>query len=341
MDLFTRSDTRAQLLAVGAVGLIVLVALGRSAPAIPGNIDPAVYQDIVNELRSGQEFHQTVDSVFRRYGMGPVDSVLAIRSPIGFWWLALVGNDTIVWIIFLLVVTAAALVLGSGLDRPVYAIGVIWYFAVVGMAAWTAPELWAAVLVVMAVGLALRDRWVEATIAAAVATSLRELAVLVLIGLFLSRLRYRSGWSVPIVGAALCAGLYLWHWSRTAPFLVADGSGRQAELLGTGQGPGGVLEMMSTWLPGGIIIGPILFLAAVSWAHRHDAVPLVVPAVGLVLAGLIVDRPEWAIFVVPLTLPLGADEIEHRIRRRLRSSPTPVGTLAPLASPQRSGRLEP
>lgn len=325
MDLFVRpevrSDSRAQLFIVAAVGLIVIIAVGRSAPTIPENIDPVVYLDVIHELRTGQEFHQTIDSVFRSYEMGPVDSVLAVRSPVGFWWLAGLGSDAIAWLTFLVAATIAALTIGSSLHRPAYAIGVIWYFAMVGTAAWTAPELWASVLVVIAVGLALRDRWIEATIVATVATSIRELALLVLVGLVLSRIRNRSGWSIPVLGIGVCAGLYLWHWNRTLPFLAADGAGKQARLFGTGDIPGSVLDMMSTWLPAGIVLGPVLFVATIAWAHRHGSLLVVAPVLALVMTGLIVHRPEWAIFVVPLTVSLGADELDHQFRlRRLQFS---------------------
>ncbi len=333
MDRFVRPETRPQLLVVGLTGLIVIAVFGRSAPIIPANIDPVVYLDVVDELRSGQPFHRAIDSVFRGYGMGPVDSVLAVRSPVAFWWLASAGGNNIAWLAFLLAATAAAVILGSALERPIYAAAGIGYFAMVGMAAWTAPALWASVLVVMAVGLALRDRWIEAALMATVATSIRELAVLVLLAVLLNRLHNRSGWWAPTAGIGACGAFYLWHWNQTMPFLVDDGAGRQAQLFGTGRVPGSVIDMMSTWLPAGVVVGPILFVATVAWARRNDGLLVVAPVIGLVATGLVVHRPEWAIFVVPLTLPLGGDEIDRRIRRRRRASQPSVPPVPAVAGP--------
>mgnify|MGYP006924546466 CR=1 FL=1 len=293
----------------------MMLVLGRSAPEIPGNIDPFVYHRVVQSMSGGLEFYPSLDEVFRAYGMGPVDSVLAVRSPLGFWFLALIGNDNVTWLLMLAAATVAALLLARTLHNPVLAITVILFFESVGQVAWTAPELWASILVVAAVGLALDEQWIPAAVTATIATSVRELAVLVLVGIAVSQ--RRSGRSVvaPVVGLGVVTAFYLAHWTRASSYLVPVGEGRQADLFGTGSFPSGVLAMMSTWLPGGVVVGVILFAATLAWAHRRDRLALLAPVLALVLAGVLVDRPEWATFVIPLTLALGLDELVDRIGR--------------------------
>lgn len=303
-----------QQLLVAGVGALLTAVLGRTVPAIPDNIDPVVYHRIIGVMRRGTGFYPAIDEVFRAHGMGPVDSFLAVRSPLGFQFLTLLGDDRVAWLAFLAAVTVAAVLLARVLDNPIAAVFVIVFFSVVGQAAWTAPELWASVLVVAAVALALDERWIPAVATATVATSVRELAVLVLVGIALAR--WRSGRTVaPMFGFAAAAVFYLIHWNRVAPYLVPPGQGRQATLLGTGSFPTGVLTMMGTWLPAGGVVGPVLFVAALAWAHRRGRLALIGPVLALVLTGLLVNRPEWATFVVPLTLALGLDELGHHIAR--------------------------
>lgn len=318
-----QTDQRAQLVALGVLGLVVVAVLGRSAPTIPSDIDAAAYLDTIEAVRSGLAYHPAVDGVFRGHGLGPVDSVLAIRSPIGFWLLAALG-DTMAWIGFLVLVTAAALSIGAGLERPAYAMGVVAFFVTVGSVAWTAPELWAAVLVVAAIGLALQDHLVAAAMVATVATGLRELAVLALVGLLLHGLRSRTKWWPPVVGIATATGWYLWHWNRTLPYLVPDGAGHQAQLLGTSRGPQSVLAMTGTWLPLGLVTGPLLLVAALAWAHRRRRLALIAPVLALVVTGALVHRPEWAMFVVPVTLAVGTDELHRRVVDLRASTVAPV-----------------
>ena len=304
---------KAQQRLVAAVGIVMMLALGRSVPAIPGTIDPAVYHRILVSMRDGRRFYDAIDETFRAFGMGPVDSVLAIRSPIGFWLLAAVGSDLIAWILLLGGATIAGALMSRVLGQPIHAVWVIVFFAMVGQVAWTAPELWASILVVVALALALDNRWLPAIAAATVAGSIRELAVLVLVGIIWSRRRSRCELVAAVVGLVAVAGIYLVHWTAVTPYLAAAGDGRQAELLGTGSFPGGILAMMSTWVPGGSVVGPVLFVASLVWAHRRGQLSLVAPVLGLVATGAVVDRPEWATFVVPLTLALGLDEIGRRL----------------------------
>ena len=308
----SRTDRRGQLLAVGALGLVVLAALAPSTPTIPPDIDAAAYRDTIEAMRSGLAYPRAVDQVFRHHGLGPVDSVLAIRSPAGFWLLAAVSDGT-AWAGFLTLVAGTALVIGVALERPAYAMGVIAFFVTVGSVAWTAPELWAAVLVVAALGLALQDHLVAAALVATVATGLRELAVLALVGLLLHGLRCRTRWWPPVAGIVAATAWYLWHWDRTLPYLAADGAGHQAQLLGTSRGPESVLAMTGTWLPLGLVTGPLLLVAAVAWARRRRRLTLLAPVLALVTAGALVHRPEWSMFVVPLILAIGSDELHHRM----------------------------
>ncbi len=319
---------------MAGVGAVMLAAFGRSAPTIPDNIDPVVYHRLITAMRDGGGFYRSIDEQFRAHGMGPVDSVLAIRSPLGFWLLTLAGSDLAAWILLVVAATGAAVLMARVLHRPLYAALIVVFFVMVGQVAWTAPELWASILVVAAVALALDERWLSAVVLATVATSLRELAVLVLVGLVLSRLRHGRAIAAPIAGLALATVFYLVHWDQVRPFLVRAGDGRQANLLGTGSLPGGALAMMSTWIPAGVIVGPLLFLAALAWAHRREKLLLLVPVLGLVSTGVLVDRPEWATFVVPFTLTLGLDEVDLRIGRRLSSrspassSKRPIGPVS-------------
>ena len=336
MTVFGSVTESAQRLLVVGIGVLTMGVLGRSAPDIPDNIDPAVYRRLIEAMRAGGGFYVSIDETFRAHGMGPVDSVLAVRSPLGFQLLALVDRDVIAWLLLLVATTAAAFLLARVLHRPVVAVVVIVFFALVGQVAWTAPELWASVLVVAAVALALDDRWLPAVAVATVATSVRELAVLVLVGLVVSAWRRGRSSTVPLSGLLAAAVYYLVHWSRVMPYLAPAGAGRQADLFGTGSFPGGVVAMTGTWIPGGLAIGPVLFILALAWAGRRGHLPLIAPVLGLVLTGAVVDRPEWATFVVPITLALGLDEILWRIARppgsgreragRAAGSPVPVGS---------------
>ncbi len=315
MSAFGSIPAKIQQVLVGAVGATMMIALGRSVPTIPDNIDPVVYQRIIQAMRRGEGFYPAIDDVFRAHGMGPVDSVLAVRSPLGFEFLAVLGSDAVAWLAFLGAVTLAALLVARTLDSPVVAVVVVVFFVLVGRVAWSAPELWASVLVVAAVGLALDDRWIPAVAVATLATTIRELAVLVLVGIVLSQMRSWRSMVAPIAGLGVAGLFYLSHWDRVTPYLVPTGQGRQATLLGTGSFPTGVVAMMSAWLPAGTVLGPILFVAALVWAQRRGRLALIVPVLGLVATGVVVDRPEWATFVVPLILALGLDELGSHLGR--------------------------
>ena len=107
------------------------------------------------------------------------------------------------------------------------------------------------------------------------------------------------------------------HSHLAHPYLVAHGKGVELPLLGTG-GPGSVATMMGFALPLGVVVGPILWSAAVVHCWRRAEVLalglLVVP-----LTGVLIARPYWGLVSLPAVVVFGTEGIADLVgvfRRR-------------------------
>jgi hypothetical protein len=131
--------------------------------------------------------------------------------------------------------------------------------------------------------------------------------------------RDRGHW---IAASALGAIFYVVHGRLAQHYLVPHGTGVELKLVGTG-GIGSVATMMGFALPLGIVIGPVLWTAAVTHCRRRGDVLalglLVVP-----LTGLVVARPYWGLVSLPAVVVFGTEGVADAVsaaRRLLRGGP--------------------
>jgi hypothetical protein len=332
-----------------AVALVALASGGALALG-PANgrpfVDHAVYLRTVSAMRGGAAYYPAMDGALRDV-IGPAGTVRAFRLPTVFWAWAQLPGRTWIWVGFVAVcaltgllavrlgrhalagplVTVALLAAGFGLPLP-------------GRGGrvdqWTLVEIWVAPLVV---GTALawsRRRDGLAALLAAAAFCVRETTGLLLVGGLLAAWRTgrrRTPW---IVGLLAAGAVTLLHAHAAGPFLAGPGSGAETPLLGTGR-PWFVPTMTGAGLPLGVVLGPVLWVAAVAHARHgpgHEDRAVGALHLWLPLLGLVLRRDYWGLLVLPLVLVWGVDEIAARVEawrapRRTSRRPAVAGLAAP------------
>lgn len=179
--------------------------------------------------------------------------------------------------------------------------------------AYTATELWTVPAVA---GAFLAWRWKRdrtAVALALMAVLFRETTAGLLLGGLVAA--YLDGRQMRLWVAAIgLAALAIWaHAECVSPHLVPAGEGSEPRLLGTG-GPVSVLRIAGLGLPGGDVVGPLLWGSTLALVLRrsHWAQPGLVFLM-LPLVGLLIDRPAWGVLVVPFTLVLGWDAVARQL----------------------------
>ena len=306
------------------VAITAVLAVGSAVRTPRLKNDPLVYLGALHRMRGGQGYYRALDAAMREGRIGPVETVRAFRLPTAFLLWRWLPTDHLVWVGFLVLVVAATAAMAWTVREPLCALLFAGYLIVVGTDGYSAPELWAAPLIAIGFALAMRGRTLTAVAVLLVASSMRELAILALIGVVL------DGWGRPAVrraalgGCSLLAVGALLHARGVRPYLVPQGQGLEAHLLGSARLPQSLLRMSGAWLPAAMVLGPILVVLAVRWVRTHCRGRMVLPHLALLLTGLAVHRPEWGLLIVPFTLCWGVDELAALVSAHRVPSPALV-----------------
>jgi hypothetical protein len=340
--------TRPQVLVLAIFILWSLWALywpRAAGPAAPqqGGKDLEAYRQIVERVHAGEDYYAAAGAELRPRGYA-TSSIFNWRLPVYAWLLA--AFPTPEWGQALLCILALlALVLAYGADRAEggsLGRSLILVISMAGAFVWCvdgdaffAQELWAGVLIAIAVGcygIGFRPGAIAAGLAALL---IRELAlpfVLVALVLAIRERRWRET-------AAWCAGLccYVLFWGWHAWQVQHHLTGQElAEADGWIQfgGPAFVVHtsQMNVWLfnlPAWIAL---IYLAAAlvgMFQHRGTNAVLVRATVVLyLLAFLVVGKPfntYWGLLYVSL-LPVGLVHVGAALQGRVAITPTSVAT---------------
>lgn len=302
----------------------VAVALAGSTPSLkPEVTDPDVYLDAVHRMRGGEGYYDAMDAALRAAGIGPVESVRAMRMPTWFVLARWVPSDRLLWWAFLAMMVVCVVLVTHLVRRPVTAVATAGLMALIGLEGYTFPDVWCVPLVLGAVLAARRQRWWLAIALATGATAIREVAALALVALAVEMVRTTRRWMPPLLALAAAAAMGLAHAHAVGPYLVAEGQGREAQLIGSSHGLSSVASMASAWVPGGIAIGVPLYLLAV-WSLRRSPLLCTLGVwLALPLVGVVVHRIEWGALVTPVAMALGLDALADLVGRG-RSQTVPV-----------------
>jgi hypothetical protein len=314
-------------------------------------IDHHINLRTVALMRHGLGYYDAMNRAMREVGHAPVDEVRAFRMPTVFLVWRWLPDERAIWIVFvaLVVLTAtmtfrltrfefvapalALVLLATGKLRT--GSGWLDQFAVV--------ELWVAPASVGALLAWKREKRALAAWLAFLAFAIRELAGgMLIVGLIVSlqSRRARTHW---IAACAAASVVYLAHGNLAGPHLVAHGKGVELPLLGTG-GAGAVVAMMGFGLPLGVLVGPVLWSAAVYRCCTLRSY-LALGLLAVPLSGVLVSRPYWGLVSVPAVVIFGTEGIADLVtslrpssgrnpdRRRAEPStrtPIPLSSAPPL-----------
>lgn len=299
-------------LCLGAVAL-GYAALGwaNGSQAIDHHIDLRT----VALMRHGVGYYDAMNRAMREVGHAPVDEVRAFRMPTVFLVWRWLPDERAIWLLFvaLVVLTAtmtfrltrfelvapalALVLLATGKLRT--GSGWVDQFAVV--------ELWVAPASVGALLAWKREQRALAAWLAFLAFAIRELAGgLLVVGLIISlqRRKARAHW---IAACAAAAVVYVAHGELAGRYLVAHGKGVELPLVGTG-GAGAVVAMMGFGLPIGVVVGPVLWSAAVyrcCTARSYLALGLL----AVPISGVLIARPYWGLVSLPAVVIFGTEGV--------------------------------
>ena len=308
--------------------------------------------ETLRRMRAGQGFYDAfrdtywVDSGIRLGGPR------SFRTPYLFEVLQLFPGHWLLPLFVLVVVVGTCVLLADASGHPYAAVPVALVLLVAGrrfgadrIETWMFVELWAVPPLALCYwGWRKHRPWAAGT-GAAVAALVRELALPVIcFGLLLALLRRRS-WR-PWAGALAVASLGLTlHLVLALQAGAADGT--EAPLLGSGDPPRTVVEMMSCGLPPGY--GLVLWSLAIIHLVRRRLVTPVTPLLALPVLGLFVDRAYWANLITPfIVLWVGelVGDVWAERRARAPEPPAQAATTARVGAglspagrvPVRSGR---
>lgn len=314
--------------AASMVAVLVVCGLYAVRPPAKGReffVDHVINRQTVDAMRSGEGYYEAMDDALREH-VGPASSVRAFRMPTAFlvWrWLPGAHARWLVYVAMVLVVcaclvsatTAPWIVPGVALHllrfgRPHDAAGWIDQYLLVEL--WTLPAIAGAFLAWR------RGRPALAAVLAVVATAVRELAALLVVGLVIGAVFRSSRRRPAVVAVAAVVVLVVAHAVFAGPQLADRGT--EAPLLGTG-GLDRVFTMAGVGLPRPDVVGGIVWVVALWWVfHDHDLRPFLAPLLLLPAIGLFVGRDYWGLLVVPLEL-VAAGEVAAMLAARVAARP--------------------
>jgi hypothetical protein len=287
-------------------------------------IDHALFTRTVEEMRSGLGYYESMENAFAEV-YGPerselIETVRAFRPPTTFLLWRFIGSDSLVWLLYLFICALTGVLAASLAKQPLFGILVAVYMLTLGMflrngqwiAQFTTSELWA-LPAMFGASLAVKHRqwWLAAALALCAATVRETAGTLLIVGAALAaagRLPRAPWFSAATAGV----GLYGLHAYLAAPFIDR---GAAAVLPTPARIPETFFSMIGFGLPGGALLGSILWLAAMRHVLiRFDNGLLLSAFLWLPLGGLLLDRPYWGVLVVPFALIWGLDEITILLR---------------------------
>jgi hypothetical protein len=305
-----------------ALSLAICAVYAIAAPARGQEyfVDQAINRVTVEHMRDGDGYYRAMDRALRQYN-GPAGSARAFRLPTPFLIWRLLGSPRAIWLAYVLLVGATARVLASATDAPLVVPLVAWYLLRAArphnaggfVDQYLIVELWTVPFIAGAIAASLRRRWWAAAALALVATSIRELAALLILGGLLAALAFRLPRRPWLAAIGAAAGILAAHVALVQSHLVAHGS--EIALLGTG-GVRRVFTMMGVGLPHGTVVGPVLWLlAAVRLAADRERALRYGLFLALPIVGLAVGRDYWGFLVVPFMIIWAAEGLRLVARR--------------------------
>jgi hypothetical protein len=313
----TRSDTGVDRGLVARLCLFA-VALGYAALGwVNGTqaIDHHIDLRTVALMRHGLGYYDAMNRAMREVGHGPVDEVRAFRMPTVFLVWRWLPDDRAIWILFvaLVVLTATMTFRLTRFEFVAPALALV-LFATAKLrtgSGWldqfAVVELWVAPATVGALLAWKREKRALAAGLAFVAFAIRELAGgMLLVGLLVA-LRDRSARTHWIAACAAASFLYLGHGDLAGTYLVAHGRGVELPLVGTG-GAGAVVAMMGFGLPLGVLVGPVLWSAAVYQCCKVGSY-LALGLLAVPTSGMLISRPYWGLVSLPAVVIFGTEGV--------------------------------
>lgn len=277
--------------------------------------DLQLYDRIAARVAQGQDYQRAAIEEQRAAGF-PVRPGLAVRLPTMAYLTALMGAELLAVLLLLGALTAAAWYVRmddepGGPPRKVIATALL----LLGAAAALNPayanlhEVWAGLLVALAIGLHRRGAWHWSWLAAAAALAIRELAlpfVLLMGALALWRRDWReaAGWAL-LVG--LFGALLAWHLAQVNALLLPTDRESPSWLALRGLrgltqniGETSALQFLPRWLA-----APLAVLPLVGWAGWKSPLGLLAALLcaGYGLFFMIAGRDNnfyWALLVAPV-----------------------------------------
>lgn len=291
-------------------------SLAGSNPDRPRDDDLTLYDNVVQRLQGGEQYYDVIAEEHRKLPF-PLQPGLAVRLPTLAYILAFLGEAGMIAIgIALMVLTVRAWwrrfgdepggerfrLVGSALVLVGVSLGLARYF-------YAMHELWAGLLVALAIGLHRPGRWRWSFVALALALAIREtvLPVVLLLG---AMAIWRRDWKEGAAWIALAlvfAMALLVHLHIIAGLVRPDDPVGPSWLVLRGL-PGWigniVLSSNLRWLPH-YLAGPLVFLMILGWAGWRTAAgtTLTFLSLGYGLAFMIAGRNEnfyWGMVVAPV-----------------------------------------
>ena len=313
----------------GVVARICLAGIALAFACLAGTggrqaIDHHIDVRTFSLMRHGSGYYAAMNRAMREVGHAPVDEVRAFRMPTVFLIWRWLPNTQAIWLLFVAMVVVTALITFRitrfQFVAPVLALLLLTTGKMLSGSQWlnqfAVVELWAAPASVATLLAWKRERKASAAWFALLAFAIRELAAGMLVFGLIASLRHRRARLHWIGACTVAAVFYLVHSHEAMKYLVAHGTGVQLPLFGTG-GPSSVAAMMGFAIPVGIVVGPLLWSAAVvrCWRIGHDA------ALGLLalpLTGFAVDRPYWGLVSLPAVAIFGTEGVAELWRTVVR-----------------------
>lgn len=331
-----------------ALALLVVASLtallGPAPDASPdagGRItDLILYESIIDGVRAGGNYYQvTADAL--RAGSYPLRPFLTFRLPthsIVQAALPLAASLALLWLLGIGVALAWWARLRTALTRPAALVTAAILFAG-GMVAFVQVELiafheiWAALLVALALALRTRERWLAPVAIALVAMLVRETAALFVIvmgvlALLEGRRREASGWLGALLVFAVALGAHAYGVAQVTGPLDPASPGWTG-LLGFGFFARSVAAATALAALPIALAAPLVALTLFGWACWRDPLGLRAATVfaGYALALALFARPDtfyWGLMVAPVFLiglvfvPDGLRDLALSLRRRSR-----------------------
>ena len=331
---------------VSAAGAITYLSV---VPRQYVHVDHHGATETLRRMRAGQGFYDALRDTYWFDSGIRLGGPRSFRTPFLFEVLALFPAQWLLPLFVLVVVVGTCVLLADASAHPYAALPVALFLLVAGrwfgagrMETWMFVELWAVPPLALSYwGWSKRRPWVGGP-AAAAATLVRELALpVVCFGLVLARVRGRNWrpWAVALIVAVLGLTLHL-----VLALQAGSPNGTEAPLLGSGDPPRTVVDVMSCGLPLGY--GLVLWSLAIIHLVRRRLVTPVTPLIALPLLGLFVDRGYWGNLIAPfIVLWVGELVGDVWAERHPKPPPEPRATavvgaeLSPAGrAPARSGR---